>query len=53
MNKHLHHTEEVQRFSIIRAPISIETGELTPTLKIRRQVVEQKFRKEIDEMYQN
>ena len=28
MNKHLHHTEEVQKFTIIKNKISIETGEL-------------------------
>ena len=51
MNKHLHHTEEVQKFAIIKAPISIETGELTPTLKLRRYIIEEKYKKEIDAMY--
>ena len=37
--------------SIIKNKISIETGELTPTLKIRRNVIDEKFKKEIDEMY--
>jgi long-chain acyl-CoA synthetase len=52
MNKHFHHTEEVQKFRIINAPISIETGELTPTMKIRRSAIEAKFKKEIDSMYE-
>ncbi len=51
MNTHLHHTEEVQKFTIIKSPISIETGELTPTLKIRREIIERKYKKEIDAMY--
>ncbi len=51
MNRHLHHTEEVQRFRIIKKPISIETGELTPTMKMRREIIETRFKKEIDEMY--
>ncbi len=51
MNSHLHHTEEVQKFTIIKASLSIETGELTPTLKIRREAIEKKFKKEIDAMY--
>lgn len=51
MNRHLHHTEEVQKFKIIKKPISIETGEITPTYKIRRGIIEEKFRNEIEEMY--
>jgi long-chain acyl-CoA synthetase len=51
MNKHLHHTEEVQKFAIIKTPISVEGGDLTPTMKIRRHIIEEKFKKEIDEIY--
>ena len=51
MNKHLHHTEEVQKFTIIKKPISIETGEITPSMKIRRNIIDEKFKEEIDEMY--
>jgi long-chain acyl-CoA synthetase len=53
MNTHLHHTEEVQKFKIIKKPISIETGELTPTLKIMRNIIEKKFINEINEMYKD
>ncbi|HEY1405449.1 MAG TPA: AMP-binding protein, partial [Spirochaetota bacterium] len=53
MNSHLHHTEEVQKFTVITDRISIETGEITPTLKIRRTVIEKKFKNEIDAMYRD
>lgn len=51
VNKKLHHTEEVQKFAVITTPISIETGEITPTMKVVRRIVEAKFKQEIDEMY--
>jgi Long-chain acyl-CoA synthetases (AMP-forming) len=43
--------EIVKRFSLISKNFAIETGELTNTLKIRRAVVMQKYKKIIDEMY--
>ncbi|MFN4082422.1 MAG: AMP-dependent synthetase/ligase [Bacteroidia bacterium] len=43
--------ERVKSFIVKRRPFSLEEGEMTPTQKIKRKVVEQKFEKEIDEMY--
>jgi long-chain acyl-CoA synthetase len=51
VNVHLHHCEKVRRFAIIEKPVSIETGELTPTLKIRRGVIEEKYKAVIDSLY--
>jgi long-chain acyl-CoA synthetase len=53
VNAKLNHWEQVQRFRIIKTPISIDTGELTPTMKIRRHVVMEKCRAEIDSMYKS
>jgi len=53
LNAHLHHTERVERFVILDHPAGIETGELTPTLKIRRFAVEQKYADTIEEMYRS
>ncbi|MGA2479593.1 MAG: AMP-dependent synthetase/ligase, partial [Spirochaetia bacterium] len=36
INAHLHHCERVERFAILDHAPSVETGELTPTLKARR-----------------
>jgi len=33
----------VKKHAILDAPFSIESGELTPTLKVKRKVVNQKF----------
>jgi long-chain acyl-CoA synthetase len=51
VNKHVHHSEEILKFTIITAPISVEGGELTPTMKIRRFVIEEKFKEQIEAMY--
>jgi len=51
INAHLHHTERVERFAILDHPASVETGELTPTLKLRRFAVEKKYADTIEEMY--
>jgi len=43
--------ELIKRFTLIRKSFTIETGELTNTLKIRRAVIMQKYKLLIDEMY--
>ena len=45
--------EIIKRFSLIPKSFTIETGELTNTLKIRRTVITQKYKTLIDEMYTN
>ena len=44
--------EKIKRFSLIKKGFSIETGELTNTLKMRRAAIMQKYKNLIDEMYQ-
>ncbi|HEY6122774.1 MAG TPA: long-chain fatty acid--CoA ligase [Pyrinomonadaceae bacterium] len=43
--------ERVRRIALLPDEFSIETGELTPTLKVKRTVIDQKFGKLIDELY--
>ena len=43
--------EMIKRFTLIRKSFTIETGELTNTLKVRRAVIIQKYKLLIDEMY--
>ncbi len=43
--------ERVRRFTLLSQPLTVENGEITPLQKVRRKVVEEKFRSAIDEMY--
>ncbi len=46
------HHEQVRRFTLLDRGFSIESGELTPTLKIRREVIAANYAAEIDAMYE-
>ncbi len=50
-NKQLANFEQIRCFHILEHPLSIENGELTQTLKIKRNVVAQKYKKFIEQMY--
>jgi long-chain acyl-CoA synthetase len=51
VNQTLARVEQVKKFSILAKPFGIDTGELTPTLKIKRKVVAQMYAQEIEAMY--
>ena len=51
MNTEFAQVEQVKRFTLLPDPFSVETGELTPSLKIKRSVVNAKFASMIEEMY--
>jgi long-chain acyl-CoA synthetase len=50
-NKELARVEQIKKFSILARPFGIATGELTPTLKVKRKVVAQMYEREIEAMY--
>jgi long-chain acyl-CoA synthetase len=43
--------ETIKKFCLLKDPFTIESGELTPSLKVKRNVVEQRYKSLIDEMY--
>ena len=53
VNAGLNHWERVQYFQLLDQPFSEETGELTPTLKMKRKVVHDKFQDRIENMYRS
>ncbi|WP_431223765.1 AMP-dependent synthetase/ligase [Serratia sp. L9] len=52
MQKELALFEQVKKFTLLPAAFSMELGELTPTLKLRRKVILQRYQNEIESMYQ-
>ncbi len=51
LQKDLAKYEKVRKFSLLSAPFSIENGELTPKLSVKRHIVERKYSYLIEEMY--
>lgn len=51
INKSLNQWEKIVNYKIITNDISIETGELTPSMKIARNKIEQKYENIINSMY--
>lgn len=51
--KELGKFERVKEFIVKRRPFSLEAGEMTPTQKIKRKIVEQKYADQIKKMYVN
>lgn len=43
--------EQIRKFTLLETPWSQESGELTPTLKVKRRIINQKFSLQIDAMY--
>lgn len=52
VNEKLNQWEKIRKYRFVTDKISVEKDELTPTLKIRRNIVEKKYRHLIDHMYQ-
>jgi long-chain acyl-CoA synthetase len=51
LNSELASFEQIKRFTVLGREFSVQDGEMTPTLKMKRNVIEQRFRRTIDEMY--
>lgn len=51
VNKHVNNWEKVVKYTIMTNDISIEGGELTPSMKICRGKIEEKYKETIDKMY--
>ena len=51
VNSHVGPVEQIKRFEILDHDLSQETGELTPTLKVKRNVVHEKFAEVVNGIY--
>ena len=52
VNRKLNHWEQIRKWTLVSSQLSVESGRLTPTLKLRRQIVEAEFVREIEKMYE-
>ena len=51
INEHLPQYETIKKFVLLAHDFSIDGGELTPTLKLRRKVIYEKYKQKIEDMY--
>jgi long-chain acyl-CoA synthetase len=53
VNSKVARVEQIKKFTILPHDLSQETGELTPTLKVKRNVVYEKYAKDFDRLYES
>jgi long-chain acyl-CoA synthetase len=53
LNQELAQFERIKRFALLSREFTIEQGELTPTMKVRRQVIEVRYKDVIEGMYRS
>lgn len=50
-NKFFNHVEQIKKFELLPNEWTIDSGELTPTLKLKRKVIMEKYRQAFDRIY--
>ncbi|MGL4354902.1 MAG: AMP-dependent synthetase/ligase [Aeromonas popoffii] len=51
LQKELAKFEQVKKFTLLPSAFSMELGEITPTMKLRRKIIESKYQSEIEAIY--
>jgi long-chain acyl-CoA synthetase len=51
LNSKLNRWERVKEFIILDHDLTVEAGELTPSMKVKRKVVEERYREQLDALY--
>jgi long-chain acyl-CoA synthetase len=51
LNVNLNRWEQIKKFTILDRDLTVEDGEITPSLKLRRKVVSEKYQSELDSLY--
>jgi len=52
LNGQLERWETIKKFVILPHDLTVEDGELTPSMKVRRKIVEQKYLADLDALYE-
>ncbi|MCG8639251.1 MAG: long-chain fatty acid--CoA ligase [Desulfobacterales bacterium] len=50
-SRNLARYETIKKFRLLSKPFSVEGGEITPTLKLKRKAINEKYKRLVDEMY--
>ncbi len=53
LNKRLNRWETIKKWILLDHDLSVESGELTPSMKVKRKVVEQNYKDQIDALYKD
>jgi long-chain acyl-CoA synthetase len=51
LNSHLNRWETIKKWKLLDHDLTVESGELTPSMKVKRNVVEENNKALIEEMY--
>jgi long-chain acyl-CoA synthetase len=51
-NKFFNHVEQVKRFELLSREWSVDTGEMTPKLSVKRKVIMEKYKDAVERIYQ-
>ena len=50
-NKYFNHVEQIKKFELLPNEWSVDTGEMTPKLSMKRKVIMEKYKDAIDRIY--
>ena len=51
LNAKLNRWEQIKRFVLLDRDLTVEEGEITPSMKVKRKVVEDHYKAELDALY--
>jgi len=51
LNQRLNRWETIKRFTVLERDLSVESGELTPSLKVKRRIIEDHYRDRLNALY--
>ena len=52
-NENFAQFEKIKKFKLLGIPWNVESGELTPTLKLKRKIIHSNYKEHIDEFYES
>jgi long-chain acyl-CoA synthetase len=53
LNARLERWETIKKFEILQHDLTVEDGDMTPSMKVKRKLVEQKYMNILDSMYES